>query len=231
MADILLIHGSGHGAWCWHRLIPALAALGHDATAITLPRHPGVTLADQAQAILHALPRPAVLLGHSAAGLPVTAAAEADPARIRALIYLCAYAPRDGSSVASLRREQVMRPLTPALRVDRSTGSYTFDPDQTGALFYHDCPEEDRALAAANLCPEPIGPQETPLTLTGRSQSLPRFYISCTDDRAIPPEDQARMAAPLPPEHRRSLPTGHSPFFAAPAALAAQISEIAQSLS
>lgn len=230
MADILLIHGSCHGAWCWHRLIPALAALGHQAWAITLPRHAGVTLATQAQAILDALPQPALLLGHSAGGLPVTAAAEADPACIRALIYLCAYAPRNGSSVASLRRNQSRQPLTPAIRVNRTDGSYSFAPDQTDALFYHDCPAEDRALAAAHLCAEPILPQETPLYLTERSQSLPRHYITCTEDRAIPPEDQARMAETVPPPNRHSLATGHSPFFAAPQDLAALIGEIAATL-
>lgn len=234
MAEILLIHGSCHGAWCWHRVIPALAALGHSARAITLPRHTGVTLAGQAQTILGALPRPALLLGHSAGGLPVTAAAEADPSRIRALIYLCAYAPQDGSSVASLRRAQTLQPLRPALRPDRAfgraSGRYSFAPELTGELFYHDCPPEDRALAAARLTAEPILPQETPLRLTARSQSLPRFYVRCTADRAIPPEDQARMAETVPPQNRHSLPTGHSPFFAAPGPLAALIGEIAATL-
>ena len=32
-----LVHGAGHGAWCWERLIPALAALGHRAWAMDLP--------------------------------------------------------------------------------------------------------------------------------------------------------------------------------------------------
>ena len=37
MPDILLIHGAAHGAWCWHRVIPALERLGHTARAIDLP--------------------------------------------------------------------------------------------------------------------------------------------------------------------------------------------------
>ncbi|MFE3837791.1 alpha/beta fold hydrolase [Pseudogemmobacter sonorensis] len=232
MADILLIHGSGHGAWCWHRVIPALRALGHDARAIDLPGRGGAatSLADQAGAILAALPGPAVVLGHSAAGLPITAAAEIDPARIRALVYLCAYAPRDGSSVGSLRREQRLQPLPPAIRVDRATASYGFDPAQIRELFYHDCPPEDLELAARHLCAEPIAPQETALALTPRSQDLPRFYLRCTDDRAIPPEDQARMALTVPQANRFELPCGHSPFFAAPALLAARLDEIAARL-
>ena len=87
MADIVLIHGSCFGAWCWHRLIPALNALGHSARAIDLPRggaHPATaSLQAQADAILASLGPDTLLLGHSAGGLPITAAAETDPSRIR----------------------------------------------------------------------------------------------------------------------------------------------------
>ena len=39
MANFLLIHGAWHGAWCWHKVIPAIEALGHQAIAIDLPSH------------------------------------------------------------------------------------------------------------------------------------------------------------------------------------------------
>ncbi|MCB6178227.1 alpha/beta fold hydrolase [Rhodobacter sp. Har01] len=235
MTEILLIHGSCHGAWCWHRVIPALAALGHSARAIDLPAHGNdrtpaaqATLDNYAQAILDALPRPALVVGHSAGGYAITAAAERDPARIAGLLYLCAYAPASGQSLAEMRRAGPRQPLAPAIRVSADRSAFAFDPAQTEALFYHDCPPEDRALAAHHLCPEPLRPQETPLTLTKRSQSLPRFYIRCSEDRAIPPEYQAVMAQSVPPGNRFTLPTSHSPFFAAPRALAEILDRIAQ---
>lgn len=228
MSEFLLIHGSCHGAWCWRHLIPALAERSHLARAIDLPRHPGVSLQDQADAILAAMPRPAILLGHSAGGLPITAAAETDPANIRALVWLCAYIPQDGASVASLRRTQSRQPLPPAIRI---TGdSYSFAPERIRDLFYHDCSDEDYALAASNLCPEPIAPQETPLHVTPRSQSLPRFAVICEDDRAIPPEAQEEMARSIPPTNRFRLACGHSPFFAKPRETAARLAEIAARL-
>lgn len=82
MAEVLLVHGAGHGAWCWHRVIPALAPLGHQAPAIDLPQTAPTRLADQARAVLGALPRPAAIVGHPAAGSPITAAAEAAPDRV-----------------------------------------------------------------------------------------------------------------------------------------------------
>lgn len=233
MAEFLLIHGSCHGAWCWHRVIPALAALGHHARAIDLPAHgqedtpaAEATLERYAQAIVAAIKTPTWVVGHSMAGYPITAAAERDPSLMAGLIYVCAYAPRSGKSLAQMRRDGPRQPLAPAIRVSADRVSFGFDPAQVDDLFYHDCPAEDRALAARLLCPEPVAPQETALRLTARSQSLPRHYIRCTEDRAIPPEYQAVMAEGLA---ETTLPTSHSPFFAAPDALAQRLHQIAQS--
>lgn len=233
--DILLIHGAAHGAWCWHRVIPALAALGHRARAIDLPSNGDdstdpatVTLESYAQAILNATDGPTLLVGHSMGGFPITAAAQLAPDRFTALIYLCAYLPLPGMTLAEMRRAGPRQPLAGAFRIDATRTTFTFDPDTSPALFYHDCPKEDVALARRRLCPQAIAPQETPIPDTSRAEALPRHYIICTDDRAIPPEYQATMAARLPANHIHRLPTSHSPFFAAPEALAQKIHAIAQ---
>ncbi len=238
MSDFLLIHGSCHGAWCWHRVIPALADLGHTARAIDLPGHgrdhtPAgqVTLYSYAKAICAALDRPTIVVGHSMAGFPITAAAEHDPTHIAALVYVCAYAPVSGLSLADMRRASPRQPLVPAIRVDADRTTFSFDPAQINALFYHDCDPQAQTLAALCLTPEPIAPQETPLTLTERSQSLPRHYIRCTDDRAIPPEYQQTIAQDCAAGYHSTLPTSHSPFFACPDALATRLHAIAQTLS
>lgn len=235
MSDILLIHGAAHGAWCWHRVIPALERLGHSARAIDLPGNgddttpaADVTLDLYADAILNATRGPTILVGHSMGGFPITAAAQAAPDRFTALIYLCAYLPRPGWTLAEMRKAGPSQPLAGAFRVDATRTTFTFDPEQSPALFYHDCPPDDVALAARRLCPQPIRPQETPIPDTSRAESLPRFYIRCTDDRAIPSDYQTTMSATLPPDHIRALATSHSPFFSAPAALATLIDEIAR---
>lgn len=238
MPDILLIHGAAHGAWCWHRVIPALERLGHTARAIDLPGNGDdptpaaqVTLDLYADAILTATRGPTILVGHSMGGFPITAAAQSAPDRFTALIYLCAYLPRPGHTLAEMRKAGPRQPLAGAFQIDDTRTTFTFDPDQSPALFYHDCPPEDVALAARRLCPQPIRPQETPIPDTSRAESLPRFYIRCTDDRAIPPEYQETMAAPLPPENILTLPTSHSPFFSAPDALARHIDAISRRLN
>lgn len=231
MAELLLLHGAGHGAWCWHRLIPALAAQGLSARAIDLPGRGGrpATLQAQAEAILAALTGPTILVAHSAAGFPATRAAHLDDSNIHALIYLCAWVPLPGRSLAEMRRAWPGNPLGPALRIGADRLTYSFDPAQIDALFTHDCPPEDRALTRARLCAEPRAPHEIPFPVG--TTSRPRFYISCSDDRAIPPAQQADMAAALPAENRFALASSHSPFFACPGDLARLIAAIARRIA
>ena len=68
MSELLLIHGTCHGAWCFDRLLPELAARGIPARAIDLPGRDGrpTTLEDYAQAILDAASPDSILVGHSA---------------------------------------------------------------------------------------------------------------------------------------------------------------------
>lgn len=220
MADLLLIHGAGHGAWAWDMLIPALAALGHHARAIDLPGRGGApaTLAAQAQAVIAAAAPGSFLVGHSAGGFAVTGAAEAAPAHFAGLIYLCAFIPRPGASIADLRREGHCG-LRGSYRVAPDRQSFAFDPARAETLFFHDCP--DPAAAAARLCAEPVLPQETALARTGRAEALPRAAILCRADRAIPLATQERMAAGI--LRRQVLPASHSPFLSMPGPLATAI--------
>jgi pimeloyl-ACP methyl ester carboxylesterase len=232
MARILLVHGSCHGAWCWRDVVPALQTLGHDAIAIDLPGHgtdatprQAVTLDSYARAIVAAVDRPTLVVGHSMAGYPITAAAELDPTDMTGLVYLCAYRPVSGLSLADMRRAGPRQPLREAIRV--ADGCFTFDPAQAGDRFYHDCPPGTLDYALAHLTPQPILPQETPLTLTARSAAVPQHYIRCAEDRAIPPEYQVTMAQGLPDTRVHHLASSHSPFFAMPGMLAALLGQIA----
>jgi hypothetical protein len=66
-----------------------------------------------------------------------------------------------------------------------------------------------------------VTPFVTPVAITAeRADSIPRSYIECLNDIAIPLWFQRQMQAGMPCDPVHALPTGHSPFFAAPAALA-----------
>jgi pimeloyl-ACP methyl ester carboxylesterase len=234
VARFLLIHGACHGAWCWRDTLPALEALGHEARAIDLPSHGAdrtplaeVTLERYAHAILDALDAPAILVGHSMAGYPITLAAERAPERIARLVYLCAYTPWPGLTLSRMRHEADEQPLLPAIRMSEDGQSFTFDPEMVPDLFYHDCPSEAVAYAQARLCPQAVAASSTAVALTDRSASVPRSYIVCRYDRAIPPQFQEVMARRAAPEDVHFLPTSHSPFFADPEGLAQVLHRIA----
>jgi pimeloyl-ACP methyl ester carboxylesterase len=235
VARFLLIHGSCHGAWCWRDLVPALAALGHQVRAIDLPSHGGdptplaeVTLDSYARAIRAAIDGPTILVGHSMAGYPITAAAELDPAGITRLVYLCAYVPAPGQTLAQRRRSAPRQPLVSAIRRTPDGLAFAIDPAETGRVFYQDCPPGTVDYANARLCPQAILPQETVLAVTDRSRLLPRSYIRCTQDQTIPPEFQTTMVAGWPARDVHDLPSGHSPFFSMPARLAELLDRIAR---
>lgn len=234
MARFLLIHGASHGAWCWGALRAALVARGHEATAIDLPAHGDdstppaeATLDGYVAAILAALSEPAIVVAHSMAGVPATAAADRAPDRVARLVYLCAYLPGDGDSVGSLVQAQATQPLRAAIRRGADRDSFTFAPELVPELFYNGCPPDTVARALNRLTPEPVVAQATPVSLSGDIAEVPRSYILCTEDHAIPPEDQRRMASALPPGDVHERPWSHSPFFSAPEALADLLGDIA----
>lgn len=235
MSRFLLVHGSGHGAWCWRDVVPALAALGHEVETLDLPGSgddptplEDVTLGAYVKAILARLDAPTVLVGHSAGGFPIRAAAEADPTRIARLIYLCAYIPRPGASMRDMRKEAPGQPLEGALEIDPTRRVYRFNEGALEENLYGDCPPGIADFARPRLGWQAIAPQATPVDFTGRGAAIPASYILCENDRTIPPAHQLAMAEAggIAPGDLYRLPSGHSPFFAAPERLAALLDKI-----
>src|SRR5690349_24977634 len=98
MSDFVLVHGSWHGAWCWHKVVPQLRALGHRVEAIDLPGHGrdrtelgSIGLEDYAASVGAAIERaegPAVVVAHSRGGIAASQAAERCHDRIGQPVYL-----------------------------------------------------------------------------------------------------------------------------------------------
>jgi pimeloyl-ACP methyl ester carboxylesterase len=223
MADFLLVHGSCHGAWCWEAVIPPLEALGHSARAIDLPGHgadatplENVTLDAYAEAIAAACGPATVLVGHSMGGYAITAAARLVPARIARLVYLCAYVPREGLSLADMRRLAPSQPLLPAIRMRADGLGFTVDPEMARGIFYNDCDDETAARAISRLCPQAVAPTNIAFRGTAAQRALPRRYIRCLDDRTIPPAFQVTLTEDWPPGHVQEMTCGHSPFLSRP---------------
>lgn len=127
MATFILVHGSFHAAWNWHRLLPLLRQRGHQCLALDLPGHGrdptpphAVTLercVDALGAAIGGLDEKVVLVAHSRNGIVISQAAERFPDRIAALVYLAAYLVPNGCSMMDYaiedRESLVVRNLLP----------------------------------------------------------------------------------------------------------------------
>jgi pimeloyl-ACP methyl ester carboxylesterase len=109
----VLIHGGGHGGWCWESVAGLLRSRGHTVHAPTLiglaerarELHPGINLEthiDEVAVLLRALPEPVILAGHSYGGLVITGAADRAPEKVRWLAYVDAPVPHNGEALTDI---------------------------------------------------------------------------------------------------------------------------------
>ena len=97
MSIFILIHGSWHSAWNWHKVVPILEKQGHKAIAIDLPamgrdKTPvsQVTMPLIVNAIgqlLGSFDEKVILVGHSKNGIVISQVAEHWPQKIEKLIF------------------------------------------------------------------------------------------------------------------------------------------------
>ncbi len=232
----LLLHGSWHGAWCWHKMAPRLEAAGHRTTAIDLPgrgrapaRAPWVSLARMVRAAEAALDPhdKTTVVVHSRNGVVASALAERAPHRIARTIYLAAFMlPHGTRGLDDLpdRESAIARHI----HVDRRSLRDRLDPAIYREGLYADCSEDDVALARALLTPEPVRPALTRLRLSEqRYGRVPRAYIRLTEDRAVSLSLQDRFLGETHVERVADLQGSHSVYFSQPERLTQTILELA----
>jgi pimeloyl-ACP methyl ester carboxylesterase len=143
-------------------------------------------------------------------------------------VYVTALLPRDGDSLVRICSVDPDNPLNAASVRTPDGQCLTVDPERVRDIFYADCPAADLALAKTSLGPEPLPVMFQTVHVTpGRFGRVPRAYIHCAQDVALPLFVQEQMVAASPCATVMTLPTGHSPFFAAPEQLAAQLNALA----
>jgi pimeloyl-ACP methyl ester carboxylesterase len=237
VATFLFVHGAWHGAWFWEPILAPLHRGGHQTKAVDLPGHGAdptplaeCTLAryvEQVVEALEALPSQSVILvGHSMGGMVVSEVAERCAERIRWLVYVAAFLPRDGERmVEMMAREPGHAPLAGLTPVEGGVAS-RFSPEQARALFYNRTPAALADAAVHRLGPEPVVIRQTPVRLSDRFAKVPRCYVEAVYDRAIPLTLQRRMQAATPCQRVHTLLSDHSVPWSAPMALAAVLRDL-----
>jgi pimeloyl-ACP methyl ester carboxylesterase len=239
MAHFLFLHGSWHGAWCWHKVLPRIQAAGHAATAIDLPgrgRAPAiayaVSLARMVRAAEAALApqRTTTVVVHSRNGIVASSLAERAPDRIARTIYLASFMLPDGKRVLDYLPSNRSSLLTGRVDVNRFALWDWLRPEAYRDALYADCSEDDIALARALLVREPLRPALTRLRLTdARYGRVPRAFIRLTQDHAVSVPLQDRVLNETSVDRIESIEASHSAYFSQPDALAATILKLARS--
>ncbi|MFJ3191136.1 alpha/beta fold hydrolase [Streptomyces griseoviridis] len=206
-----------------------------------------VTMDDCAAAVLDTLRRVrhhrrVVLVAHSAGGGPASLAAERAPELVDEIVYLSAFVPAGRprfsdyldspeNATARGRRLNLGDPgELGAVRINplSQDPAYVEELRQT---HYHDTPVDRFDRWRSALSPDlPLAIPTTPVVVSARRWGrVPRTFLRCADDRALPAAVQDLMiaeadrAVPGDPFTVRTLPGSHSPFAARPRELAAAL--------
>src|SRR6476620_5656483 len=97
---IILVHGAFADALGWQKVIPILLRDGYDVTAVENPLESLAGDIATTKRVIDAQTRPVVLVGHSYGGAVITGAAAGSP-KVKALVYLAAFAPEGGEAVGA----------------------------------------------------------------------------------------------------------------------------------
>lgn len=235
----VLIHGLGHGAWCWYKIVTLLKQKGHRVAALDLTSN-GINRAastEQVNSIAHyAEPllqyisnlsndEKVTLVGHSLAGCPLSYAMEMYPTKISKVIFIAAFTPRNNQSFLSSSHPKTFSRLVEkgvvVLNMNEDSElptSASLVLDHLKSYLYNESPEEDANLARSVLTPTPFPISVEFLKLSEENYgSIRRFYVKLMKDRLFFPDHQEFSIAQNPPEKVFKMhASDHSPFFSQP---------------
>jgi pimeloyl-ACP methyl ester carboxylesterase len=237
--DYVLVHGACHGAWCWDEVAERLRRAGHRVVAPDLPGHGRraaearrASAAAYGQAVAEAMAREGVsrgiVVGHSMGGIVIPKAAELCPGRVAHLVFLAAVVVPDGASLAATHLPPPAQELVRGMAAGRGDATFLYPAETAWARWMGDLPRSHAATARALslLTPQPIRPFVEPVALRGfYAMRVPRTYIRCLADVAVPPDRAAAYAARLgvtPVDMR----CAHNAMLSAPDELAALLQRI-----
>ena len=225
MKNVVLVHGGFVDGSGWESVYEILKEDGYN---VSIVQNPTTSLADDVAAtkrILAALDGPAILVGHSYGGVVITEAGN-DP-KVAGLVYITAFAPDKGESVATLiQNPPPSAPVPPIL--PPQNGYLFLERAKFPASFAADVNAEKAAFMADSQVPWGVE------ALNGKIsepawKAKPSWYLIVTDDKMIPPDAQRSMS-------KRAGSTvvevkgSHAIYVSQPEAVAALVEQAAKSM-
>ena len=225
MKNIVLVHGGFVDGSGWEGVYSILKKDGYN---VSIVQNPTISLKDDVavtKRILAAQDGSAILVGHSYGGAVITEAG-IDP-KVTGLVYITAFAPDRGESVATLiQNPPPGAPVPPIL--PPQDGYLFLDRSKFPASFAADVNAEKAAFMADSQVPWGVE------ALNGKIsepawRAKPSWYLIVTDDKMIPPDAQRSMS-------KRAGSTvvevkgSHAIYVSQPEAVAALVEKAAKSV-
>jgi pimeloyl-ACP methyl ester carboxylesterase len=220
--SIVLVHGGFVDGSGWEGVYHILKKDGFDVIVV---QNPTISLADDVAITKRAIATAkgdVVLVGHSYGGAVVSEAG--NDAKVTSLVYVTAFAPDKGESVASLiANPPPGAPVPPILPpVD---GFLFLDPEKFAASFAADVRPSLASFMADSQVPWGLEALQGVVSEPAW-RSKPSWYLIATDDKMIPPEAQHAMAARAGAEVTEA-PGSHAIYVSSPEVVASVIKQAA----
>ena len=193
---IVLVHGAFAESLSWETVLSRLTAKGYRVIALPNPLRGPKADAGYIRAHLENIEGPIVLVGHSYGGTVISDAA-ADETKVKALVFVSAFAPEAGESAAQIGDRfpgaTLGEALAPAVVLPDGNKDLLIDVDKYPAQFAADVPPATAKLLAETQRPiaevaftQPAGPPAW--------KHIPSYFIYGSADRNIMPAALAFMA-------------------------------------
>lgn len=241
MATYVLVHGGGHGGWCWQPVARILRAGGHDVYTPTLTglgerEHllsPAVDLGMHITDVVKVLQfedlHDVILVGHSYGGMVVTGVADRVPERIANIVYLDAAYPFNGQSLVDVAGEFILASRRTGRVVDGI--ELVLFPGEDPLGFYGVTDPAQIAWMKPRLTPHPFRCFEQKLMLDNeeKMRRIPvSIFVTNVQKDTLTPEMRAG-ARMLSNGRFFEVDTGHDLMISAPQETAAGLLKIAGS--
>jgi pimeloyl-ACP methyl ester carboxylesterase len=237
MATFVLVHGGGHGGWCYQRVARILRSAGHEVCTPTLTglaerSHllgPEVDLDMHIRdvcAVLHYQDLcDVILVGHSYGGMVVTGVADRAADLVGRLVYLDAATPVNNQSLVDVAGP-IIEAVRPDGRVVDGVELVLLPAPDAGRLYGVSDPD-DLAWMAERLTAHPWKCFEQPLRLTNEAAlwAIPQYHIVCTS--TLVTRDAEKMDKARSDGRLWDIDTGHDLMITEPQTVADALVQVA----
>ena len=189
MRNVVLVHGGFVDGAGWEGVYKILK----DGYNVSIVQNPTISLEDDVAAtkrILAAQDGPTILVGHSYGGAVITEAG--NHPKVAALVYVTAFVPDKGESVATLIKDPPPGASVPPI-LPPQDGYLFLDKAAFPASFAADVDAEEAAFMADSQVPWGVGALSGTISEPAW-RAKPSWYLVATEDRMIPPDAQRAMS-------------------------------------